>query len=246
MTVLSREPYQPEDGELLLRFQHSRIHPLRAADLGELLQNIARDYKQINRGQELVIYRLIEGSVWAILRDASGLASGATSVVKFGRAIVSLYTAIRDSHLVGKKKTGIRTIESLAKIAADSGASVEFQYRKSVLRGEEVSFRIEPIEAKKIQAKVLAAKQPPNYGLKAIAGNSLAPARIGSELARLARAGGDSNLLETIARVLVDRGADHLVEEIAAQLEIEGHFETAQMLREIVKKRPDLNPPLLT
>jgi hypothetical protein len=229
-----QEPNEPVDGELLLRLDNARS--IRAADLGELFAALAKDYRQISGGRELIVYRLVEGSLWAIFRDAAGLATGANSIITFGKTIVDMLNSLRGDRQQlssGKPTAGLRTIETLLKTATQSGSRVELRYRNSRFRGEEASFTIEPPEAPRLRAKILEVKrlQRSKKSARFEGGNVEVTSHLGSELVRLARSGSDIHLLNTIATVLVSKGAGYLVEEIATQLESEGHLEAARVLR---------------
>jgi hypothetical protein len=236
-------PVEPLDGELLIGLGLGNGQHLPVAELGEFFQNIAKDYKQVNRGHQLILYKIIEGSLWTVFRDAEGLAAGVASIIKFGRTISKVFNAAGKKEAVIKQTIGARTITSLAKIAAESGSRVAFVHKSSVFRGEEISFTIEPAEAQIIQARISArkAKEPPAKRLQ------LDHGALGSELARLARSGGGVEALITIARILVTKGAGYLVEEIATQLEEDGQLEAARVLKSQLKSGSGrANPPLLT
>jgi hypothetical protein len=237
-------PIEPNDGDLLIEVGlGNSSKPVRLIDLSDLFGNIAKDYKKVNPGRELVIYRVIEGSIWTILRDAASSASGVASVLKFGKTIFDLVAALRSNNgVTGKTAVGLRTVESIAKTAAQSGSSIQFSYKKSLLK-EEMSIRIEAPEALRIKARVAAIKrQPSTMGLKLRTDTD----HLGLELNRLA-VSGDTSLLATVASTLVSKGAGHLVKEIAEQFEADGYREAAAILRgSLPKTLSSKNPPRLT
>jgi hypothetical protein len=159
--------------------------------------------------------------------------------LKFGKTVFELLKAIRsDQNLSRIENTGLRTIQSLAKTSARSGSAVQFEYRKSFMK-EEIFFKIQPHETSKLQAKITEIKR---HSRKHLAQGSVG---LSSDLARLARSG-EMTMLATIANVLVAKGQRGLVNEIANELDAEGHVEAAAILRDAadqVRRRP--NPPLL-
>ncbi len=245
MVEIARRPIEPQDGELLIGLGVNGQKPLLIEEVGEFFQSIAKDYRRISRGHELILYRVIEGSLWTIFRDATGLAAGVNHIIKFSHTIFDIVAALRSGFSVSRQKAGIKTINSIANIAVKSGARVEFVHRKSLFRGEEDSLVIEPVEALKIQATIARGKNSPP-SIEQIEANP-DQLRLGSELADLARSGAGKEILGTIARVLISKGASHLVEEIFSTLQEEGHFEAAQILENELRHRSGrASPPLLT
>lgn len=238
------EQVEGGDGELLLKFYTKR--PLPAADLGNIFQTIAEDYRRFSKGRELVVYQLAEGSLLAVLRDAVEWIGGVNSVIEFGKTLVGLFRSLKsDQPLPSKRTPGLRTIENLSKIASKTSSRVRFSYRRSFLKGEEMSFQIEPGQAPEIEGRALQARRVPQRKSARIA--RLDPAAATLELTHLGRSGGNADLLVTIARALVSAGAGHLVLEIARRLEAEGHLEAARQLKRATSVMSDRkDPPLLT
>ena len=130
--------------------------------------------------------------------------------------------------LIKKREKGLRTVESLAKVGANSGSRIQFAYKQSMFKGEEISFAIEPPQALKIQETIHSQIAPSTPRLVA-ADNNVA---LGEELRRIGSRSENVEMLRTIARVLISSGADHLVSSIANEFEADGNLEAARVLRE--------------
>jgi hypothetical protein len=109
---------------------------------GDNTWQTAKDYRKISNGGELIIGRLSQGSLIALLHDAAGVFSDMNSLIVFGKTLVALTSialgaSAGASKLLNGRKAGTQTVKSLAKIASTYDGEVEMMYQRSLLGKEE-------------------------------------------------------------------------------------------------------------
>lgn len=245
---------EPQPHELLISIRNDK--PVPAAWIGELFSALARDYRQLNRGRTLVVARVATGSWLIFLGDMAQLASSAApyaanavEVAKGGKAILDFGKEIRDA--LSSKKTSVRdgrepttgspyrSVEALVKVAAESGAHI--RVRQTGADGSSIDVELSPAEAAFIkaqsnQARHDAALAAPEHShqLAAPRVTKAVPATEAADrLQRIAQSGsGESYVVaQAIAEALRLSGGDHLVEQVALQLEGREYFDLAARIR---------------
>jgi hypothetical protein len=253
-----------EEG-LLLIIRNERS--IEAADLAELLGSLAKDYRKISNGGELIIGRLSQGSLIALLHDAAGVFSDMNSLIVFGKTLVALTSialgaSAGASKLLNGRKAGTQTVKSLAKIASTYDGEVEMMYQRSLLGKEEFHLKLNSREAKRIQdiasaqasSKQIAAQQPTLS--ESAAPHLLGPGstrQISDALVRLAKRDDGQTLsdiralIDAIVGTLAAHNSEY-VSEIVAELEAQGQYAVAQLLRDAFERSTpnrNSNPPLI-
>jgi hypothetical protein len=246
-----------EEGLLLIIRNERRI---KVADLAELFGALAKDYRRISNGGELIVAKVSEGSLIALFHDAAGFFTDANSLIVFGKTIVGLTkialgASAGASKLLKGRRAGTQTVKSLAKLAFATDGEVEMKYKRSLFGGEEFHLKLNSKEAEQIQniASTKHSQLPVMKEKQNLLGAG--PARLMSdELVRLSK--GDDGQTPADVRALIDAIVGTLathdpdyVFEIITELEAEGQFAVAQLLRDALersKANHKPNPPLLT
>lgn len=265
-------PHEHVENYLVIRIDHNS--PLAVSDLGRLFIDLSDDYSKMNKGRTLVVTRLQQGSLIAILQDAAIAVSNYTqaatevftalkSLKKFSEAVRGIINSAQSSGLEvdlfkGKRRAGIRSAESLLKIAIETKGDVTFQCR--TVEGDDISIQINSLEAQKVRerARISAAKLAiKNESSPQIASvkqrlmlptspDSFAdPRRIADEFAALAKSSGslDKATLDTIREVVAVfasflrmSGRDDVLESVAYDLEARGQMDLAEIVRSHINK----------
>jgi hypothetical protein len=257
-----------EEEGLLLVIRNER--PIELADLADLFGALAKDYSRISHGGELIVVKLSEGSLTALFHHAAGLFTDVNSLIVFGKTLVGLTkialgASANASKLLKGRKAGTQTVKSLAKLAFASGGEVEMRYQRSLFGKEEFHLKLNSNEAKQIQN--IASSQESQLQVTAEKQNllgSASPHLLGSAsasqmsdaLVRLSKRDDGQTLSDIQALMLIDAivgtSATHnsdYVFEIVTELEAQGQFAVAQLLRDALdhaKANHKPNPPLLT
>jgi hypothetical protein len=264
--------FRPQQPELVLELRNER--PISVGDLSELLGSLARDYRQISHGHELVVVRLFEGSLIAFFRDASELAGGVNDLIEFGKTVASVLSGALGGlgaavWFRGRKKVGARTVESLTKIAAASDSRVELRYKG--VEGDRLFLRITPSEARHVQEVIAEATRPGKTTRSGRANRMKLPqssdmhdaevdestlGEFRAALTQLAERTADGQqadsdveeLLKAFVEVLRRNRMAHLLTSVMQDLEARGQLEAARRLRAIMDSGPTggASPPLLT
>jgi hypothetical protein len=247
-----------EEEGLLLVIRNER--PISVADLAQLFGDLTKDYRRISNGGELIVAKLSQGSIIALLHDAAGVLGDVNSLIVFGKALVSLTkialgASAAASKLLKGRKAGTQTVKSLAKLAFASGGEVEMTYQRSLFGKEEFHLKLNSNEAKQIQ-NIASTKK----SLLQVAGanpNLLGPAsarQMSDALVRLSKQDDGQGLsdiqalIDAIVGTLANHNSDYVF-EIVTELEAQGQFAVAQLLRDALKRlkaNRKSNPPLLT
>ena len=229
--------------------------PIPAAMLGSLIIALSRDYKALNHGRTLVVSRLETGSLLVFVQDAYNAAqpylTGGLNLLKGSKAILDFAKSIKESLSSNKKasaaigcKTGpYRSIESMVKIAAKTGASISIRHRSK--EGEEIEVNVNQTQAIEIQQapyipherasfEYLQENSAPKQSL--ISASSLP--FFADRLTQLAHRGLESPdpTISIVVGLLTQAGVGYLVESLAAELESRGLFDLAAAVRAEVQK----------
>jgi len=245
MAAISSADIDPNYDNLVLELKNEA--PISVADLARLFDDLARDYRTINRGHELLIVRLSQGSLLTILRDAVEFVSAANSIVKFGRTLSEAYKFIRDGGSK-KKSVGVRTVESLVRLASNSASAVEVRYRGPL--GDELFVRASPVEVGAAQREITrrklltTSKKRKDSGLLKIAGTT-----VPTEFDRLLNASGKHSrelekLVSVVVKFLREHGMSSLLPVLARELESRGNNDAARLIRAITDEKPGDSPRL--
>jgi hypothetical protein len=225
---------------LVLHLENER--PIAVADLARVFDSLSKDYRRINPGHQLVITQVSQGSFWAVFKDALEIVAGINAVVKFGKTLAAAYKALQAEDSTASKVTGQTTIESLAKIAANSNSLVELGYRGR--DGEQLFVRATPPEFQGVQRELNRRKslsgrkgrRSPSRKIDIMA-NTLSRGVLPAEYDRLADLHGRPRELERSVKVVVDflnqNGMRALLPVLAQELETAGNLEAARLIREI-------------
>jgi hypothetical protein len=256
--------------ELVVTFANER--PLSSDDLGELFIALARDYRQLTGGRTLVVVRVETGSLYAAFTDAVALvapyahdavelAKAAKGISDFARVLGRLISPPRSSSKIfgrGRKAPGVRSAESLLRIAVNSGSEVIIKH--TTAKGETFEAHVTPVEATRLrdEAEARRVSLPAPKGRAQLAKPPLAlelykPSEIADSLAQLyderAKTGQTSDLEAVIAAVSAtprNAGAGHFLEMIANDLFGRGLHELAAIMRaEAQRSQGNTEPPLL-
>jgi hypothetical protein len=125
---------------------------------------------------------LTEGSLIAIFRDAAEFAGGVNDLIELGKTVANVLGGALGGMGAAalfrrkKKKVGVRTVESLAKIAAASESHVQLRYKG--VEGDRLFVEVTPSQARQMQkliaeAKDLAATSSTETDKRAVAEDSL-------------------------------------------------------------------------
>ncbi|SED98271.1 hypothetical protein [Bradyrhizobium erythrophlei] len=263
MSLLSDARGPSFDEGLLLTIRNER--PILIEDLSDLLKDLARDYRKISQGRQLVVLRLSSGSLIALLHDAAGILSDVNSLVTFGKTIaaltkIALGGSAEAAKLLASRKAGTQTVKSLAKIAVTYNGDVEMTYRRSAFGKEEFDLKLSPREAEQIQEvasakKLAAARKPSLVGFESPTQLPADSAReISEAVLRLSVNGGSQAshdiqaLIDAIVGVLGRHNSDYIA-QVIGELEANGQFDIAQLLKDALDRaiqNRKTNPPLLT
>jgi hypothetical protein len=236
-------------------------HPIRAADFAQLFSDLAKDYKRISNGRDLVITRISQGSLLTLLHDAAGVFGDVNSLVTFGKTlaaltVIALGASAGASKLLNSRKAGTQTIKSLAKMAFESDAEVEMQYQRSWGK-EDFFLRLTPADARQIQqatdeksasVKTRSLIAPEKQKVLGAAQSR----EIKDALVRIAERGDESvsdlqAIIDAIVGILGIHSSTYVF-EIVAELEGQGHIAVAQLLRDAFERSTagrNSIPPLL-
>lgn len=248
--------HEPMPAEIMVAIVGGQ--PIPAAMLGNLIIALSRDYKALNRGRTLVVSRLETGSLLVFVQDAyyavqPYLADG-VSLSKGGKAILDFAKYLKES-LGSKKKAGTdvggktgpyRSIESLVKIAAETGASVSIRHRSK--DGEKIEVDVNQAQAIKIQETPYIVPEPrafdhgrENPAQKHRVMSTLSLPILADRLAQLPhrQSASPDPMISVIVGLLTQAGVGYLVESLAAELEARGLFELAAAVREQVQDGPE-------
>jgi hypothetical protein len=202
MTPIATREATPQR-ELVLRIDNKE--PIRASDLGGLLSGISSDYGRFARGRELVIVRLVQGSLLAVLQEASAMADQVNHLFDFANHIREMLGGLFGGSavlLLSRRSSGAKTAENLLKTAVGCKAHVHLRYKGP--KGERLSVVIQPVKARKALAVLETAKK-----------GSARP-RIASTpqtFAQIARSA-DPEALEAIIQALVESRDRHLLQTL--------------------------------
>jgi hypothetical protein len=166
------------------------------------------------------------------------------------------------AELRNQRQVGAKSIEAVVKIAAKSQSVVQLHHRTA--DGETIDLKVTPVEAIQIRenAKVARASlpSPRSQTLARLPGENSPPISYQPALfppsdyagiltnayTRLDAKGGsaaDTDVRPAVAALsqsLISAGLGSLVSEIASSLEVQGHYDLAQMLRaELRSQNPE-------
>jgi hypothetical protein len=263
-SVLPRESSE-EDG-LLLIIRNER--PIEVAHLAELFSALAKDYRRISNGGELVVVKVSQGSLTALFHHAAGAFTDLNSLITFGKALVAftkiaLGATASASKLIKGKRAGAQTVRSLAKLAFATGGDVEMKYQRSLFGSEEFHLKLTSREAKQIQ-DIASTKEPPPRAIakehKLVVGASMGQIptasvrQMSDALVRLSKGGEGETILDIQALVDAIVGALAIhdpdkVLQIIAELEGQGQHSIGQLLSDALARAEgnrNTNRPLLT
>lgn len=202
---------------------------------------------------------LTEGSLIAIFRDAAEFAGGVNDLIELGKTVANVLGGALGGMGAAalfrrkKKKVGVRTVESLAKIAAASESHVQLRYKG--VEGDRLFVEVTPSQARQMQkliaeAKDLAATSSTETDKRAVAELGDAFTRLVERVANGEQSDSD---LEVLLKVLVEvarkNRVTHLLTSLAQDLESRGQLATALRLRQMVDSSVSTGgtePPLLT
>jgi hypothetical protein len=251
--------------ELVLTFDFETPPP--AADLGEVLAALARDYREMTRGRVLVVTRVESGSIWVTLTDA---ALAATPYVVHGMAAVTAINALakfaenlqkwfghaksnegkKRLYRKGKKASGQRSVEAIIKAAASTRSRVRVKH--TTANGETLEAELTPSEATEAAAEEGQAKEEAislqHDGATRL---QISAPEVRGAIERLQQASAQNlsptqiqAVVDVVVAVLQGAGAGNLLPEIASELEMHGMYEFAQAVRQHI--RPSGGTQLLT
>jgi hypothetical protein len=240
--------------------------PFTAADVASFYGELARDYRKYSRGHELTIVKISEGSLISIFKDAVDFASGSNTLINFGKAIaglLSVFSKGTETDFPKSTRTGTRTVEKLAQIAAKSRGGVQIRYSRDSER-EEILITVPPESMKSVQSrfdnahalrlskrKARTSKQVDSLGYLA----DLSIDKVGTALSKLAEGAADSErhdksdiqlLIEGFVEILVSKGLTHILSSVADDLDHRGMIEAAKLVRDatykatMVRTRPQI------
>lgn len=259
------------DDKLILTIENEA--PLPADSLGELFTAFARDYRDLTRGRTLVVAQLEQGSTiieWtdAVLATAAHYFKEAAEIAKAIKSLADLASTLKS--LLGskkkrspaprisrrrRKKPGERSVEAIAKIAAESGCHVRL--KRTTPEGEMLEFELTPTEARTFRDE-LRLEQEANPGLEAFRapivhgqGTSNALPMVTKSIERLYQAGDGAlspteidQIAETLVGILKGAGLSSFVEKIASGFEMHGLHQVAWALRQKASRSSnDHGPP---
>jgi hypothetical protein len=251
----------PEHHELVLLISDGR--PVRASELGELLTALARDYRQVSRGRLLVVTQLESGSLWILLKDAALAAKPyLTETAEYTKAAQALFEFARglkrnlarkksaDGEAVDPAKSGpFRSIESIVKVAADTGAELSLKYAGSA--GEVIEITLTPVEAIEIRERdKVAAYQAriEQEDRRLLPSHSRAEDRAKAladelELLAISDSSEPNPLIVAVVRLLRRSGNEPLIEMLAQELDGRGYPELAAAVRKQGSRDDDAESP---
>lgn len=225
--------------QLILYIQNSR--PIPSADLGRLFASMALDYRKAT-GRELVVAKIEGGSIFVYLQEAAShfndvaeFADAANHIFDFAKNIAGIVLLSLGGFAAAKKvfgkggENGWRTVESIAKLAVKSGANVKLLQSKT---GNPI-LTISPAEAKQVQkfaSKNKKLKMDPHQKTDALKFDVGMRAAIVDAVKR-----GDDvskRLIAAFVEMLKKKSMEYLLLELADELEQEGLFEAASLVRE--------------
>lgn len=248
----------PVGDTLVLVLQHGRA--VEVEELGQLFSGLARDYRQFTGDRTLIIERLATGSLIVYLRDAAEAVrpylTGVEEWAKAGKALLDFATALKniilrakkdpeESRLFskGRKRIGARSVESLLKIATDSGSEVLLKHVAS--DGETLEIQVNPIEAVQIreaaEARRLAhLKDPPSLVTGGQPQLVIPDFKSGSLARALAGYSGSDDvippdvrtIIRSMVRMLKKNGVSFMIEAVASDVQAEGRNNLAYAIRE--------------
>ncbi len=230
--VKSPTTYTPDTDQLVLELLNNK--PIRAQDLADLFSAMARDYRAMNRGHHLIVTEIRSGSLIAVLRDLISGISGANALIQFGKSIGQMIEALK-GQIPGFAKhegTVARTVEKLLAAAEHSNAFVSLRYEAQ--NGNKLLVEFEPHEAPQLAKKIRKTKELKKLGQP----NQLNLTDRTSIVRAIEDYGGDKRGIEMIAKILVQKGQKRLITEIADELEQLGRHDTAEILRNAIRKPP--------
>ena len=228
--------------------------PLGVADLAELLSALSRDYRQINRGRNLVVTRIETGTIHIsitdyliasipILAGSARYIADSIEIARAGKAIFEFVQSIRNSiekkrrdRSSGSKDRPWRTLEAMAKVAARNQCNLDLVYSSS--DGEKVEARLTHTEAVKIRRKTRDATKSSDGVPEKIETEIVVASDVKLIADQIERQGPASlveshPLIVAVVRLLRQTGNENLVEMLARELESRGLSTWAKEVRKV-------------
>lgn len=254
---------QSRPPDLSFTFTFNNEKPIQADQLGGFFSDLSLDYERFTHGRTLVIVRLDTGSLIATLKDAIVLvgtyledgvefAKATKAIADFVKLLKRLFASAKDNpgqaklFARGRKQIGMRSVERLVKIAADSNCEVVLKH--ALADGEVLDLRITPTEAIAMREREkglpvhnkrlepMPAQHDLSFSVPVVQfGNN--PQMIAQTLADSYRVGGGidntqvQQLVLALASALRSAGLAYLLETIAGTLELKGLHDLATIVR---------------
>lgn len=212
---------------LVLEFDNAA--PFRARDLADLFAALARDYRQINPGRELIVTEIRTGTLLASFQDALEIMASINTVVDFGKLIANTISLVRHAQNIfsnDRKPSAARTVEALLETAVNSKSDVTFRYESPT--GETLLAKVSRSEARRLADTTKRLKK------------SKRKIRVGNEesiledhrsiLSTIADGQYDASVLRTIAKIMLQRDMHTVLQSILDELKKQGRTEAARVL----------------
>lgn len=246
---------------LVIELDNSR--PISLRQLGQLYTDLARDYRQFSGGRELLIDRILHGSIITYLIEAVAVIGGANTIITFGKSIagwLSNSSKVATVHDPIESEV-LRSAERLADLATKTKSRIRLKCQSNS-GGLELLVDMSPTDAKVAKKKIAAAKKLKASGktvvtelsldhrtLRQLSPNSLGPAL--SKFASLQSANPHSPeysmIIEAIVQILIENHMNDILLQIADDLDGKNASATADLIRDAVRKASkNGEPPLLT
>jgi len=240
-------------GEIVLVIGNKK--PIAADELGKLFQVMAKDYRRLTRGRTLVIARVSPGSTLIWLQDAALIAGayahnldeiskaiGATRYFAENLSALWRYLKGDASHStmrVGPQTPGLKTVEKLAEMAADSKSKIDYEYEGP--DGEKIRLKMTPQAARAMRSRRvrhvprIEASAAPKQISSVLKGLDLtqpdSSAAVTEALAQLPNTSNAREIAAVVASVLRSANLEYVLERIISDLALRGLNAIAEALR---------------
>jgi hypothetical protein len=226
--------------------------PIRADELGKLFSTLARDYRQLFPGRELVVMRVRPGSLYTVLRDSFRAqppskkntisdAEATKSIENFARTLKIRFEETRERSIASEpadgqidRQAGQASVETIFEIAAKSDSELVMAYARTPRNRIEVNFTF--LEVRRANRAIISdrrrRRRPPEP--KA--------ARIAEELMGASAQEIDA-LVSAIVAALRRSGLHFALKGIADELAKRGRIDLALKVRAAIGE-DESEPPL--
>ena len=243
--VAERADIEDREGGPVLTIGFLVAEPLDAAEVGEVLRALSRDYHQLTGGR-LVLASLETGSIWLKLRDAltaaGGLGESVTAIAAAAENLGTFWKLMKgylqrsksaEPQPVPGSTSPLAAIAKMTEVAARNGAGMDFIYREDANGSKELKLSMSPNEisraAKRANSDRRNAKKPKAPRLRGPTSLEALTDRLSTQIEL------DPSSLESVVDIVIEllqaNGLAGQLPILASSLEARGLWDIAAAVR---------------